>query len=129
MRKARLFGAALACLLASACVSSEVYAVRAMRIGHPVLSSLPDGRRPGTFSYGGFTYEVAVTISGGRMAAIDILKNRGTKPARMAEGVIPRILEAQSPDVDAVSGATTTSKALMKAVENALASPSDGKTP
>jgi uncharacterized protein with FMN-binding domain len=38
----------------------------------------------------------------------------------MAEGVVKSILDQQKNDVDVVSGATTTSKALLKAVENAL---------
>jgi len=33
---------------------------------------------------------------------------------------LKRVLEQQRNDVDAVSGATTTSKALLRAVENAL---------
>jgi uncharacterized protein with FMN-binding domain len=36
--------------------------------------------------------------------------------------VIPEIIKKQSPNVDAISGATTTSKALMKAVEKSLES-------
>jgi len=31
-----------------------------------------------------------------------------------------RVIEAQSTDIDAVSGATVTSKAYLKAIENAL---------
>jgi uncharacterized protein with FMN-binding domain len=50
------------------------------------------------------------------------MQNRKTKYSKRAEGVIPRIIERQTPNVDAVSGATTTSKALMKAVENSLLS-------
>jgi len=34
--------------------------------------------------------------------------------------VIPRVLEAQNTNVDAVSGATTSSKALLMAIYNAL---------
>jgi len=39
-----------------------------------------------------------------------------------AEGGTPRILEVQDANVDTITGATTTSKALLKAVENALQS-------
>ncbi|MDD3240531.1 MAG: FMN-binding protein, partial [Lachnospira sp.] len=37
-----------------------------------------------------------------------------------ATGVFRKIINQQTPDVDAITGATTTSKAFMKAVENAL---------
>lgn len=37
-----------------------------------------------------------------------------------AEGGIPRILGVQNVNVDTITGATTTSKYLMKAVENGV---------
>jgi uncharacterized protein with FMN-binding domain len=49
------------------------------------------------------------------------LQNRDTKHAVRAEGIVHEIINKQTPNVDAVSGATT-SKALMKAVENSLVS-------
>ena len=71
-------------------------------------------------TYGGFTYEVEVQVTGHEIKNITITRNRTTSHAQKAEGVVSRILEQQKNDVDAVSGATTTSKALLKAVENAL---------
>jgi uncharacterized protein with FMN-binding domain len=68
-----------------------------------------------------YTFKVAVTVKEHRIAEIKIIKNRKDKCARMAEGVVPRVLEAQKTDVDAVSGATTTSKALLMAIYNAIA--------
>jgi uncharacterized protein with FMN-binding domain len=60
-------------------------------------------------------------VKSGRIADIEMLEN-GTENeyAERGLGVIPRILREQSPEVDAVSGATVTSKALMKCVEKAL---------
>ena len=49
-----------------------------------------------------------------------MVKNRDTRHARMAQGVVKSVLDQQKNDVDAVSGATTTSKALLKAIEKAL---------
>ena len=49
-----------------------------------------------------------------------VVKNRATTHAETAEGVAQRVLEQQKNDVDVVSGATTTSKALLRAIENAL---------
>ncbi len=80
----------------------------------------PDGIYRGAFTYGGFTYEVEAVLKGGVIKDILVLKNRDSKYARLAEGVTDRIKKSNSLDVDAVTGATTTSKALMKAVENAL---------
>jgi uncharacterized protein with FMN-binding domain len=55
------------------------------------------------------------------MKDVVLTRNRTTKYARMAEAVVKNILDQQKNDVDVVSGATTTSKALLKTVENALA--------
>lgn len=62
-----------------------------------------------------------MTVANHQIKDIAIIENRTTKHAKMAEGVVKRILERQKNDVDAISGATTTSKALLKATENALA--------
>jgi uncharacterized protein with FMN-binding domain len=115
-------GLALLVILATliGCTSAEVKAVRGMPIKKIDLLQVKDGGYLGDFSYGGFTYEVKVTIASHKLKDIVLLKNRTTKHAKMAEGVVKSILDQQRNDVDAVSGATTTSKALLKAIENAL---------
>jgi len=50
-------------------------------------------------------------------AIIEHFNGRGEK----AEAIIPRVIEAQSLDVDVVSGATGSSKAILKAIEDAFA--------
>ena len=102
------------------CNNAEVRAVRAMPIDHVDLAEVKDGTYDGDFAYGGFDYQVRVTVASHQIKDIAVVKNRRTRQARMAEGVVPRILDQQKNDVDAVSGATTTSKALLKAVERAL---------
>jgi len=103
------------------CNNAEVRAVRAMPIDHVDLVKVKDGTYHGDFAYGGFDYQVQVTVASHQIKDIEVVKNRHTRQAKMAEGVVPRILDQQRNDVDAVSGATTTSKALLKAVERALA--------
>ncbi|MDZ7332561.1 MAG: FMN-binding protein [candidate division KSB1 bacterium] len=113
-----------AIVLSSRCFWSsrfkEMKTVRAMPIAAVDLASVQDGAFKGDFSYGGFTYEVAVAVRDHRIETIDILKNRDTRHARRAEGVVPKVISAQTVNVDVVTGATTTSKALLKAIENAL---------
>ncbi len=98
----------------------EMKTVRAMPIETVDLADVEDGTFQGDFSYGGFTYEVAVAVKDHRIETIDILKNRDTKHAKQAAGVVSKVLSAQTVNVDVVTGATTTSKALLKAIENAL---------
>lgn len=102
------------------CSNAEVKAVRSMPINHVDLGKVKDGEYVGGFSYGGFAYEVSVKVADHQIKDIVIVKNRTANHAKMAEAVVKQILDRQTNDVDAVSGATTTSKALLKAVENAL---------
>jgi uncharacterized protein with FMN-binding domain len=87
---------------------------------HVDLAKVRDGAYEGDFTYGGFTYEVSVTVASHQIKDIGVVKNRATNPAKKAERALKLVLEQQRNNVDAVSGATTTSKALLKAVENAL---------
>ncbi|AOT71241.1 FMN-binding protein [Geosporobacter ferrireducens] len=96
--------------------------IRNMPIENVDLNKINDGVYKGDFSYGSHTYKVEVSVIEHKLEKIDVISNRDSSHAKKAEGVISRILEEQSLDVDVVSGATTTSKALLKAVENALKS-------
>jgi uncharacterized protein with FMN-binding domain len=122
MRKGRVivFSILMTLAVLSGCASKEVQQTRQMPINGIDLQSVKDGEYQGDYSYSNFTYVVNVVVQNHHMTAVHVLKNRTTKKAKMAEGVIPRIIERQKNDVDVVSGATTTSKALLKAIENAL---------
>jgi uncharacterized protein with FMN-binding domain len=84
------------------------------------LSAVPDGRYRGEFGEGSHLYVVEVTVERQRITAVEIVQNRDSEHARRAEKVVERVIGHQSLEVDAVAGATTTSKALLKAMENAL---------
>lgn len=95
--------------------------VRHMTINDVELKKIKDGTFNGDFTYGDFTYEVEVTVQGHKIEQINVLKNRGeSEYAKKAEGVVETVTKSQSLKVDAVTGATTTIKALLKAIERAL---------
>ena len=100
--------------------SRELKRVRNMVINDVNLYQIDSGTYPGSFSYGGFTYEVKVTVWNNKITIVEIIKNRNTKYAKKAEEVVTNVIKSQSLNVDVISGATTTSKALLKAIENAL---------
>jgi uncharacterized protein with FMN-binding domain len=103
-------------------ISEEVEQIKSMDISHVDPATVPDGAYIGEFPFRQrYLYRVKVTVKSGRIADIEVLEN-GTENeyAEKGLGVIPRILREQSPEVDAVSGATVASKALMKCVEKAL---------
>ena len=72
-------------------------------------------------SYNG-NVEVKVTISGGKITAIDIVKTKDDEEYFFdaQKKVIPEILEKQSTDVDTVAGATTSCEGICHAVQKAL---------
>ena len=94
--------------------------VRKMPIANVDVGAIADGSYHGQYAYGSYTYQADVTVKDGVIAKIDVRHGRDSEHARAAEGVVDRILAEQRVDVDVVSGATTTSKAILKAVENAL---------
>ncbi len=107
-------------LLSLSMQSISLSRYRSMRIADSDLSKLRDGIYFGRSTMGGFTYRVEVEVTNHKIENIKILSNRESPYARFAEGVIPRIKRKNNANVDTITGATTTSKCLMKAVENAL---------
>jgi len=94
-------------------------AVRRMAVNPVDLSKIADGAYPGSFKAGRFSYSVEVTVKDHRIEAV---KSTGAKQAQdtVVQKIFERIREAQSVQVDTVSGASLTTKAVSKAVENAL---------
>ena len=100
--------------LAAACVNLDDIV-----INNPDLSKIADGVCRGKSKVGPVRVTLDVSMQGGAITSIQIIKHingRGKK----AEAIVPRIIEAQSLDVDAMSGATGSSKAILLAVEHAL---------
>ena len=92
-----------------------------------------DGTYRGSGTGFGGTITVQVTVSGGKITAVDILSASGETGSYFAsaQGVVSKVLSSQSPNVDAVSGATYSSNGSIQAVQNALsqAGNSDSATP
>lgn len=81
-----------------------------------------DGTYQGSGTGFGGTITVQVTVSGGKITAVDILSASGETGSYFAsaQGVVSKVLSSQSPNVDAVSGATYSSNGIIQAVQNAL---------
>ncbi len=101
--------------------STKYASVRNLTIEDQPLQLAMNGPHIGVYSYGDFIYEVEVTVMYHEITAIRILSNRSTRQARQAEAVVGRVLAKGNVNVEAVSGATVTSKALLKAMELAIA--------
>ena len=90
--------------------------------GNSASGAYKDGEYLGKASAYNGNVEVKVTISGGKITAIDIVKTKDDEEYFFdaQKRVIPEILEKQSTDVDTVAGATTSSEGIAHAVQKAL---------
>ncbi len=91
-------------------------------IQRELAESYKDGIYTGTGTGYRRGLDVVVTIKDNKITDVEIGSNNETPSfATRAFDVIPKeIIEAQSTDVDTVSGATRTSKGIIMAVEDAL---------
>lgn len=83
-------------------------------------SLLEDGVYEGKYEAGRWTNVVKVTVQDHRITQIVIVKDVMIPGEGASEQIFSSVIEKQNTDVDVVSGATVTSKAYLKAVENAL---------
>jgi uncharacterized protein with FMN-binding domain len=117
-------GAIVAALALAAGVFVSKFRTMAREIGSMTFESIDitkvrDGSYKGDCSLFPVTATVRVNVEGGRIASIEVIKHMHGK-GYGAEALAQRVVEAQSLDVDAVSGASGSSKAMRKAIENAL---------
>lgn len=85
--------------------------------------SYKDGTYEGTSDAGiSEGLKVSVTVEGGKITAVEVVEHNETEGiGTNAISALPeKIVEAQSTDVDDVSGATLSSAAIKEAVDNAL---------
>lgn len=85
-------------------------------------SGFKDGTYTGSAKGFGGKITLAVTVKGGSIKSIDIKSAPGEDASyfSMAKKIIPNIIDAQSPDVDTISGATYSSTGIKNAVIIAL---------
>lgn len=91
-----------------------------LTIGSVNISNLSDGEYTGKYNGGRWTNEVMVTVGDNKITDIKVVKDVLIPNPEVTKELINNVIEAQSLDVNVVSGATVTSKAYLKAIENAL---------
>ena len=84
--------------------------------------SYKDGSYEGTATGFGGDITVKVTVDGGKITAVDIISAEKEDGAylTMAEDIIPKIIDAQTSEVDTISGATFSSTGIKNATAQAL---------
>jgi len=120
-------------LLAALCVggffaynlSRYKSSVKSMTIGAVDFSRLADGSYEGYCNLRLVDAKVRVTVAQGK-AAVEVLEHRHGK-GYGGEAIVDVIVEKQALPVDVITGCTASSKAIMKAVENACAAAGSGR--
>ncbi|MDO9536476.1 MAG: FMN-binding protein [Bacillota bacterium] len=88
------------------------------------LSKIKDGTYAGNYMVFPVSAEVEVTVENHKITGIEIIKHTHGQGAT-AEIIPAKVVENQTLEVDTVSGATYSSKVILKAIENALLSASE----
>lgn len=83
------------------------------------LMALADGAYQGQCDNGLVFVRVEIKVENHRLADARILEHRNGR-GRAAETIADSVVDNQSIEVDAVSGATISSQTILKAIENAL---------
>ncbi len=83
------------------------------------LAEVPDGTYYGECDTGYVEAYVRVTVQRGNLTDVTILRHR-TERGKAAEALAGQMVEEQNTDVDAISGATCSSKVIKEAVYRAL---------
>ena len=95
--------------------------IKGLEIGSVDLSKVKDGKYTGSCDSGFVGAKVSVIVKDHKILDI-VLLNHKTERGKSAEVIPEKVLKAQSLQVDAISGATNSSKVILKSIENALES-------
>ncbi|MFW5801425.1 MAG: FMN-binding protein [Spirochaeta sp.] len=99
----------------------EAEAAKNLEITTPPLHDIPDGSYQGSYSAGLTSASVEATMTEGRISDMRLIEHNHGRGGD-AETIIDAILQEQSLDIAAVSGATVSSKVILKSAELALTS-------
>jgi len=118
MKHLRFAALIIAILLIIGCST----AYKSLMANMPDLASIADGVYRGYYDVSSTPVNatVDVTVQNHRITEINIVKHMRSPVGKKAEKITDIIIERQRLDIDAISGATASSKAILKAVENAL---------
>jgi len=95
--------------------------IKSISIRNVDLDKISDGTYNGSYDALMVAADVGVTVKNHKITDIKILRHKNER-GQKAEVIPQRVLENQSLEVDTVSGATNSSKVILKAIENALES-------
>lgn len=102
-------------------ISNSLDDLMAMKIGDVDLTQVPDGTYTGSYQKFPVSATVAVTVKNHKIDDIKLLEHKNGQGAP-AESIPGEVIKKGTLQVDIVSGATYSSKVILKAIQNALQS-------
>ncbi len=93
--------------------------VNSITVLSPDLANISDGIYVGEYSVTPVRVKVEVFVTEHKITDIKIIEHENGLGSK-AEKIVNDVISEQSLEVDAVSGATVSSKCILKAVENAI---------
>ncbi|MDF2840668.1 MAG: hypothetical protein K0Q99_1440 [Clostridia bacterium] len=102
-------------------IENGLLQLKEMSISEVDMLTLKNGTYAGSYRVFPIAVEVEVTVNNHRITNIELVKHSNGQGSK-AEGITNMVIEAQGLGVDMVSGATYSSKVILKAIENALSS-------
>ncbi len=93
--------------------------VKKIQIAEVKLEDIPDGEYDGTCDVGIIKASVNVRVKNHEIEDIKLVEHINGK-GKKGEAVIEEVIKKQSLKVDTISGATNSSKVILKAIENAF---------
>lgn len=100
-------------------IESNLNHLKELKISNVDISKIQDGTYSGSYQAFPIIAEVKVTMKNHIITGIELVKHSSGRGAP-AEVIPEKVVEAQTLKVDAISGATYSSKIILKAIENAL---------
>lgn len=123
--KKKKIGIILVCVILFICISVKVVLnvlvndVNSITVLSPNLANISDGMYVGEYSVTPVRVKVEVFVTEHKITDIKIIEHENGLGSK-AEKIVNDVISKQSLEVDAVSGATVSSKCILKAVENAI---------
>lgn len=95
-------------------------AVAEEKIGGVELTSISDGAYTGKYDAGRFSNQLQVVVKDKKITQIKIIKDVTFAKPEVSNALFELIINKQNTAVDTVTGATVTSKAYLKSIQNAF---------
>jgi len=84
------------------------------------ISLIENGEYIGEYNNFRWSNTVEVTIENHEIVDIIIIESGNQSQSKLLQEIIAKVIEEQKIDIDIISGATATSKSMLKAIEDAL---------